>query len=216
MALTGSAGRFVSREELQSLKNVFLLNYGNKDFLLGAKKRRPGAPTLIAPILLLLLCSIVTGCPAISAVGLGGQGGVFWLMAVIFAALFLFPVGLMLRKYRRERRFDTRGQLLVATVTSVSARERTETANRALTVMSILAFILDLLSVFSETGADLDYGGPGDFFELTIEYAVTLPDGATISGTGKANRPDLREGGLPAEGNSVVLLYLDDRHYKIM
>ena len=56
-----SAGRLLSREELTSVKNLFLLNLANKDFLLGTKKRRPNVPTLVVPILIVLLVTGLLG-----------------------------------------------------------------------------------------------------------------------------------------------------------
>jgi hypothetical protein len=212
-----SAGRLLSREELTSVKNLFLLNLANKDFLLGTKKRRPNVPTLIVPILIVLLVVFLVVITTAGTSDTGNSGNVLIGSIVLFVIPGLIGIGLTFRAYRRALLLDTEGKLLQGTISSISVYEHSKFVTVLLWALAIVVIILAIIDTFSGNGSGSSWGGPsGDSYVVTIEYTVTTPTGRQISGKAKHNRPDLRANGLPQEGDPIVILYRDDSLFKPM
>jgi len=207
----------LTRTQLTHVKNLFLVNLGNRDYLLGTRKRRPGAPTLFVPILILLLGIVVAGCPAAAAAGTPGGKDTLIGLAVIVGLPCLIGIALSVRAYQRARRLDDAGQLLQGTITGVSTRERTQAATVIVWIVAIVLIIIALLDAFTtSSGASTGTPTPEAFFEVAIDYEVTTPTGKKINGRAKRNRPDLRSNGLPQEGDPMLLLYADDAQFQVM
>jgi len=214
--MAASSPIILSRDQLTSVQNLFLLNLANKDFLLGTKKRRPNVPTLAIPIIIFLIVFILIGCPAAGAAGTSDSSNTLIGLAVIFGIPGVIFFFLSIRAYRRALLLDTEGKLLQATITSISTHERDKRINVILWSIAILVIILALIDMFSGGSGSGGADTPGDYYQVVVEFTATTPTGEQISGKAKQNRPDLRENGLPVEGDPLVLLYVDDGLYKLM
>jgi len=53
-------------------------------------------------------------------------------------------------------------------------------------------------------------------FRVTVEYGFTTPYGQQLTKKQSNNRPDLRKTPLPAAGTPAVVLYVDDKFYRLM
>ena len=61
-----------------------------------------------------------------------------------------------------------------------------------------------------------DEHDPGDFYEVNLDFSAATPGGGQLNGTARQNRPDLRNGTLPVEGGTAIILYVDDSLYKLL
>src|SRR5258707_7136654 len=104
-------GKFLSRDELKSIDNLFLMNRGNESFLLGTSTRRPGSVTLLSPLFILVLGVIIVGYLGLPAVG-GSAGNSFTLVTLIIAIPFVVAVAWTFQRYLYDLQFDKEGKLL--------------------------------------------------------------------------------------------------------
>jgi hypothetical protein len=59
-------------------------------------------------------------------------------------------------------------------------------------------------------------GSKRRYYRLTVQYRFISPSGTVLSGKQGARRDDLRHSPLPGPGTPVAVLYVDDRHYKML
>jgi len=59
-------------------------------------------------------------------------------------------------------------------------------------------------------------GGKGSYYKLSVDYQFCAPDGRIMFGKQNASRNDLRRTVLPATNTPVAVLYVDDKHYKML
>jgi hypothetical protein len=59
-------------------------------------------------------------------------------------------------------------------------------------------------------------GGKGSYYKLSVDYQFCTPDGRIMFGKQNASRNDLRRTVLPATNTPVAVLYVDEKHYKLL
>jgi hypothetical protein len=59
-------------------------------------------------------------------------------------------------------------------------------------------------------------GSKHRYYKLAVQYEFLSPSGAVLSGKQDARRDDLRHSLLPGSGTPIAVLYVDDRHYKML
>lgn len=209
----------LTREDMDTLSNLFLINMGNLTFLDGKTKRRPSVAGRSTPILLFLLGLIVVGFMAAVTGNMDSGRGVMGAITAGVALLFLIGVVLSYRAYQNDQQYDTQGKFLQGTITSVEVRERPMVMKVLLGIVGVIAFIITVIEFFdSSNHRHRTYStySAGDYYEVKVQYTFTSPNGIQLNSTSRRNRPDLRAGGLPIEGASAIVLYLDDTHFKLM
>src|SRR6185295_17111567 len=116
MAPSESHGIALSRDQLTSVKNLFLLNFGNKDFVLSKRQRRAGVPTLVAPLFFLVVGGLIAVLPAlVTGVGSSQQmseANILWFGTLALGGFFVIIAAISYRSYQREKRFDALGIFL--------------------------------------------------------------------------------------------------------
>lgn len=195
--MAGTEVTVLTRENLTSVKNLFVLNPANISYLQGTSARPFGAPTMTGSLVFLLLAAILGGCPLAGAASTPDSGSLMGL-ALILGVPCLLGTAWAYRRYRHAVRLE-KGVLLQATITGVSTSESVRAANFWATVRAALIGMSD-----------------NSYYELALQFTATTPNGTQVSGTAIQNRPDLRGSLPPQVGDPLVILYVDDTQYKVL
>ena len=84
-------------------------------------------------------------------------------------------------------------------------------------MLEVIVFVIDVVATLTSKGSTRGrHRGHSDLYEINLKIAFTPPRGTRIKEEIKENRPDLRTKGLPSAGDSVIVLYLNDKIYKVL
>lgn len=191
------AGRPVTPDEIQNIKNLFVLYGSNRAFLRGRSLNVAGHTGSTASQLVIILGLIVVGgCGGVAIVA--SNSFFSWMFAIVLFILFAVLYRWIRRVAGRNQEDIRQAKVLIGTVSEAQVRRQ---SNELVDVANLL-----LSSGKGYRRSSARY--------VHVKFTVTSPSGAQLSGARSAPAGMFK--GAPEAGTPVAVLYWSEERFELL